>query len=77
MRMVKHWSRLPRMAMDASSLEHSGSGWTGLWVTWDIPAYCRIGLDDISKVPSNPDYSIIVEFYEKSACARDTSRSMI
>jgi len=34
MRVMKHWNRFPGEVVDTSSLEHSRSGWMGLWATW-------------------------------------------
>ena len=67
-RVLKHWHRLPREVVDVPSWKCSRSGWTGLWATWSTWR-CSCSLQTgwtrwPSKVPSNPNLSMILWYTE-------------
>ena len=66
-RAERHWKRLPREAVDAPWLELFNCSWTGLWATCSS-GRCSCpwqgGWTRSLKVPSNPNYSVILRWKE-------------
>jgi len=60
MRMMRHWNRLPREAVDATSLAMFKARLDGVSL-WQGPCPSQGGWNQlICKVPSNPNHSMIL-----------------